>query len=36
MAKIQVKLLFACDQKSFAVNDINSKLLEEFTFVLSS
>lgn len=37
-AKIQVKLVFACDQKSFAVNDTNSnsKLLEAFTFVVSS
>jgi len=37
MAKNQVKLVFVCDQKSFAVSDTSSnlKLLEGFTFLVS-
>lgn len=37
-AKVQVKLVFACDQKSIALNATNSnlKLLEGFTSVVSS
>lgn len=37
VAKIQVKLLFACDQKNFAVNDTSSNLkLLGFAFDVSS